>query len=132
VRIRLSTAELKEAEQLLHRVEHLRRIVAWADALKEELGPVPEAPDGDRKRFEETLELTHKVLSDQDHPDEGDRVRSAVDPEARMGKHRSYYNGYWGRWRVGVQCLLLGMGVNIKRMIKLLCPKFSVVTCQVA
>jgi transposase len=93
-RIRLSTSDLKEAERLLHRVEQLRRIVAWAEALKEELGPVPEDPDGGRKRFEEAVELAHKLLSDQDHPDEGDRVRSAVDPEARMGKHGSYYDGY--------------------------------------
>lgn len=93
-RIRLSTSDLKDAERLLHRVEHLRRIVCWADELSQELGPVPEDADRERKRFEEALELARRVLSDRNDPDGPDHVRSAVDPEARRGKHGSYYDGY--------------------------------------
>jgi transposase len=89
--IRLVTAELKDQERLLHRVEHLRRITDWADGLSQRLGPV-EADDSVRARFEQALALAHKLLSDQQG--EGDRLRSAVDPDARRGKHGDYFDGY--------------------------------------
>lgn len=92
--IRLVSSDLKDTERLAYRVAHLREIVAWADELPKELGPAPNQPDGVRKRFEEALALAHKVLSDRDHPAQGDQLRSVVDLDARRGKHGQYYDGY--------------------------------------
>ncbi len=102
VRIRQATADLKDTERLLQRVAHLRRIVAWADEVQRTLGPVPADAEPTRQRFEEALSLAHHVLADQDWPpskkkkkgEKRDRLLSVVDPEARQGKHGSYYNGY--------------------------------------
>lgn len=92
--IRTATADLKDMERLAHRVAHLRRIVAWADELVAGLGPAPEKGDRQREVLEEALALAHPVLADQDDPEGSDRVRSAVDPDARRGKHGDYYDGY--------------------------------------
>lgn len=94
VTIRKATADLKDKERLAHRVAHLRKIVAWADELASALGPVPEKGDRKRQALEQALELAHKVLADRDDPKASGRVRSAVDPDARRGKHGDYYDGY--------------------------------------
>jgi transposase len=91
--IRQVTADLKDEARLLHRVEHLRQIVVAADEVQAQLGPTS-SPDPQRVRFEEALATAHKLLVDQDDPDGSDRLRSAVDPEARRGKHGRYYDGY--------------------------------------
>lgn len=92
--IRTATADLKDAERLAHRVAHLRQIVAWAEERVAGLGPAPEPGDRQRQALERALALAHKVLADQDDPEGKDRVRSAVDPEARRGKHGDYDDGY--------------------------------------
>ena len=94
VRLRQVTADLKEVERLAARVAHLRAIVAWADALSQELGSASDALDRARRRFDAALELAHRVLADREDPERGDQVRSMVDPEARRGKHGSYFDGY--------------------------------------
>jgi hypothetical protein len=81
-------------ERLAARVAHLRAIVAWADALSQELGSASEALDRARRRFDAALELAHRVLADREDPERGDQGRSMVDPEARRGKHGSYVDGY--------------------------------------
>lgn len=93
-RLRHATSDLKDAERLAHRVAHLRAIVAWADAVQRDLGPVEPEPDPVRIRFEAALALAHQVLADRDDPDRGDQVRSAVDADARRGKHGAYFDGY--------------------------------------
>ena len=45
-------------------------------------------------RFEAALALAHPVLADRDEPDQGDQVRSVVDPDARCGTHGAYFAGY--------------------------------------
>jgi transposase len=92
-RIRRVTADLKDEGRLLHRVQHLRQMVAWADALQVQLAPTS-SPDPNRVRFERALATAHKLLADQDDPSGPDRLRSAVDTEARRGKHGRYYDGY--------------------------------------
>ena len=81
-------------DRLAHRVAHLRAIVAWAEALQQALGPRPASPDPARTRFEVALALAHRVLADRNDPDQGDQVRSVVDPDARRGKHGAYFDGY--------------------------------------
>jgi len=91
--IREATSDLKDEERLVQRVAHLRRIVAWADELVKTLGA---ANAGDRKRgaLDKALALAHKVLADREDPKAPDQVRSAVDPDARRGKHGDYFDGY--------------------------------------
>ena len=93
-RLRQGTADLKDVDRLAHRVAHLRAMVAWADGLQQDLGPLPASPDQERPRFEAALALAHRVLADRDDPDKGDQVRSVVDPEARCGTHGAYFDGY--------------------------------------
>jgi len=92
--VRQATADLPDTDRLVARVTHLRAIVAWADAVQQDLGPLPAAPDQERTRFEAALTLAHRVLADRDEPDKGDQVRSVVDPDARCGKHGAYFDGY--------------------------------------
>jgi transposase len=93
-RLRQATTDLTEVDRLAHRVAHLRAIVRWAEALQQALGPLPASPDPKRTRFEAALTLAHRVLADRDDPDQGDQVRSVVDPDARCGKHGAYFDGY--------------------------------------
>jgi len=93
-RIRQVTTDVKDEERLLQRVNHLRQIVAWADELQSQLEPTQSADQPNWARFESALATAHKLLADQDEPEGKDRLRSAVDPEARRGKHGLYYDGY--------------------------------------
>jgi len=93
-RIRAFTSDLRDAERLYYRVEHLRRIVNWAEALVAALGPAPEPPDRNRRVLEQALNLACKVLADRDDPQARDQVRSGTDPDARRGKHGDYFDGY--------------------------------------
>jgi transposase len=93
-RVRQVTADLKDEERLLQRVQHLRQIVAWADGVQGQLSVSGRENDPARGRFEAALATAHKLLADQADPAAPDRLRSAVDPEARRGKHGAYYDGY--------------------------------------
>lgn len=87
------TADWKDAERLAYRVAHLEQIVAWADELVKKLGPTAEG-DRQRQALERALALAHQLLEEQQDPDGKDRLCSAVDPDARRGKHGEYYVGY--------------------------------------
>jgi transposase len=92
--IRTATADLSDQERLLARVTHLRQIVAWADQLSNDLGPLPQEPLPLRRSFADALTLAHKILADRDDPEGGDRVVSIQDADARRGMHGSYFTGY--------------------------------------
>jgi Transposase domain (DUF772) len=92
--VRQATADLPDTDRLVARVTHLRAIVAWADTVQQDLGPLLAAPDKERTRFEAALALAHRVLADRDEPDKGDPVRSVVDADARCGKPGAYVDGY--------------------------------------
>ena len=93
-RIRQVTVDLKDEERLLQRVNHLRQIVAEADQVQVQRAKRSVGPDPKWLRFETALATAHQLLADQDDPDGPDRLRSAVDPQARRGKHGRYYDGY--------------------------------------
>jgi transposase len=82
-----------DTERLVHRVEHLRRVLSWADEL-----PNSEAfKTGDALRQEKllaALTLAHKILADRDDPKAGDKVISVHDTDARCGKHGEFFDGY--------------------------------------
>ncbi len=91
--VRQATADLPDTERLVARVTHLRTIVAWADEVEQALGPAA-ARDAARRRFGEALLVAHHVLADREQPEQGDKVRSCVDPDARCGKQGDYFDGY--------------------------------------
>jgi transposase len=89
--LRASSAGRSLEERLAARVAHLREILAWADGLR----PPAEAETSRAwGKFLDLRQLAHKILSDQEHPEGGRRVRSTVDPDARRGKHGGWYDGY--------------------------------------
>jgi transposase len=92
--IRTATADLSDEERLLARVTHLRQIVAWADQLSDNLGPLPQESLPLRRSFADALTLAHKILANRDEPESGDRVVSIQDVDARRGMHGSYFTGY--------------------------------------
>ena len=56
--------------------------------------PEPSPTDEKWQKFVDCRALAHKILFDQEHPEQGDRTRSAVDPDARCSKHGDWYDGY--------------------------------------
>jgi transposase len=89
--LRPSTEGCNVEQRLVARVAHLREILAWVDELAQ-----PNDPDQNRswQQFLAVRQLAHKLLTDQDNPQAGDRTRSVVDPDARRGKHGSWYDNY--------------------------------------
>ena len=92
--IRKITADLRDIERLWQRVEHLRQIVSWADEVQKGQGAPPEPRDPQRERFDQMLIVAHRIVDESGDPDQKDRVRSSVDPDARRGKHGAFYDGY--------------------------------------
>jgi transposase len=92
--IRKVTVDLSDIERLWQRVEHLRRIVGWADEVQKSLGTLLEKADPRRERFDAMLVVAHRIVDESGDPDQKDRVVSSVDPDARCGKHGAFYDGY--------------------------------------
>jgi IS5 family transposase len=91
-RLHTATADLPDAERLVHRVAHLRTVVAWADdllAIAERAAPA----GGPAPPLRPALDLAHKILGDRDDPEAADRVVSVHDPEARTGWHHQWFTG---------------------------------------
>lgn len=89
-----ATADLSAEERLLQRVNHLREIVTWADAVPTDAATWVTAAPPVQQAFGEALALAHHVLADREQPEAGDKVVSVQDPDARLGKHGDYYHGY--------------------------------------
>lgn len=92
--VRTVSADLKDAERLLARVQHLREIVTWAETLLERLNATAEPTTAAaRQTLQTALQLAHKVLADR-APEATDKLVSLVDPEARQGRHGDFFDGY--------------------------------------
>ena len=89
--IRSSTDSQSADTRLLVRIEHLRDIVCWADALP---APTDGATNVRWEALVKAREVAHKVLAGHDQPKEPGKIRSVVDPDARRGKHGEFYDGY--------------------------------------
>lgn len=89
--LRTATQALPPAERLATRIDQLREMLRWCDELAP---PESAAPNRAWQTFVTRRELAHKILTDQEHPEQGDRTLSAVDPDARYGKHGKFFNGY--------------------------------------
>ncbi len=92
--LREVTADLADDERLVQRVNHLRQIVTWADAVPTDEVRWGAASVRQQQAFTAALQLAHQVLADREHPDAGDKVLSSHDPDARQGKHGTYFDGY--------------------------------------
>jgi transposase len=89
--LRETTAGQSPEQRLVARVTHLREILMWVDELAPPAG-TDEQPAWQALR--QKRNLAHKILADREHPQDGDRTLSIVDPEARCGKHGQWYDGY--------------------------------------
>jgi transposase len=93
-RVHTATADLPDAERLMHRVVHLRALVAWADELLSTVESAAPGEDPTLQRLRQALELAHKVLRDRDGAKVPDKTVSVHDPEARTGWHHQWFTGY--------------------------------------
>jgi len=89
--LRQRTESLKAELRLEARVTHLKEILSWADML-----PSPEDAETNKswQKLCDRRRIAHKILDDQEHPGNGDKVRSVVDPDARRARHGSWFDGY--------------------------------------
>jgi IS5 family transposase len=63
--IRIASADLPDEERLVHRVAHLRAILAWADQLPQQ-EPFHQATSRAQEHLWQALTLAHKVLADRE------------------------------------------------------------------
>jgi len=92
--IRKVTEDLSDVERLRQRLEHLRRIVRWADEVQQGLGLRGEKADPLCQRFDEMLAIGHRIVDESGDGEKKDCIRSGVDADARRGKHGVFYEGY--------------------------------------
>jgi hypothetical protein len=92
--MRQVTSDRKDEERLVQRVTHLHHIVAWGEEVQRDLIVADETDTPHYRRLEAALTTAHKLLADQEAPEGSDRLRSAIDVDARLGKHGAYYHGY--------------------------------------
>jgi hypothetical protein len=93
-RLHTATADSPDAQRLVHRVTHLRTLVAWADELLAMAERVVPGDDPVLPRLRRAPDLAHKILRDRDDLEAEDRVVRTHDPEARKGWHHHWYTGY--------------------------------------
>jgi hypothetical protein len=89
--VRERTEGQDNEQRLVARVTHLRGILSWVDELAR---PEDAATNRRWQALVERRRLAHKILADQENPQEGHRTISAVDPDARRGRHGDWYEGY--------------------------------------
>lgn len=87
-----ASADLPDQERLVRRVAHLRTVLAWAEQVPQQEA-FRHAPEAQQEALRQALWLAHKVLADQE-PKAKDKLVSVQDPDARLGKHGDYYEGY--------------------------------------
>jgi transposase len=91
--LRQTTAEFPDNERVAARVEYLRQMAAELRKRVASLPPTP-SDQGKRQRLDKAVAVADKLLADRDDPKAKDRLASAIDPDARVGKHGSFYVGY--------------------------------------
>ena len=89
--IRTSTDTRADDVRLMARIEHLRDILAWTDAIET---PVDAESNPTWQALVTAREIARKTLAGHDDPQAGDKLRSVSDPDARRGRHGEFYDGY--------------------------------------
>jgi transposase len=90
--IRVGSADAKDKDRLLQRVEHLQTVVTWAAAVPQQNTFTQQSALA-QETLQNALTLAHKVLADRD-PEAEDRLLSMTDPDARRGRHGHWFDGY--------------------------------------
>ncbi len=89
--IRTSTDGRAADVRLIARIDHLRDILAWADAI----AAPPEADTNPTwQRLVKARDVARKTLAGHDEPEAPGKLRSVSDPDARRGRHGEFYDGY--------------------------------------
>jgi transposase len=91
--LRQTTAEFGDDERLAARVEHLRALAAQLQERAAQL-PSAAATERARARLRHALAVAEKLLADRSDPLAPDRLASAIDEDARVGKHGAFFVGY--------------------------------------
>jgi transposase len=102
---------LPDVERLALRVQHLRDVLQWADALPNGAA-FGAAAAAAQEKLRTALALAHKVLADRDDPQAGDKLISIYDPDARCGKHGAFFDGYLADVTMDADSELL-TGINV-------------------
>ena len=89
--IRASTGTRADDVRLLSRIEHLRDILAWTDAIDP---PADAETNPTWQSLVTARDIARKTLTGHDDPDAGEKLRSVSDPDARRGRHGEFYDGY--------------------------------------
>ena len=88
--LRETTKDLSPTQRLTARITYCRELLLWLSELRQ-----PEGSDGRAwQRCVSDRDLLSKLIAQCEAPEAGDRVRSAADPDARRGRHGSFYDGY--------------------------------------
>lgn len=90
--IRTTTDSQGNEARLVARVEHLRDILEWATKLS-----LPEDAESNAawQTLQKSVEIAQIALNGHDDPGAPGKLRSAVDADARRGKHGEFYDGYF-------------------------------------
>jgi transposase len=106
-----SSEDLPDVQRLVGRVQHLREVVSWADALPQSAA-FAAAGARAQDKLRAALALAHKVLADREDPKASDKVISVVDADARCGKHGAFFDGYLADVTMDADSELL-TGINV-------------------
>jgi len=89
--VRQSTDGASDNSRLLARLTHLTEILEWTSELS-----VPDDAETNSRWWQLTKarDVAAKVLGEADNPKATGRTRSAVDPDARRGRHGDWFDGY--------------------------------------
>jgi transposase len=92
--LRQTTAEFADEERLAARLEYLQEMATQLQALAAPLpSPTPKTSTH-RVRLDRALAVAAKLFADHADPEAGDRLGSALDPDARRGWHHQFFVGY--------------------------------------
>jgi transposase len=89
--LRESTVGCSDEMRLEARVHHLADILAWVDQLE----PPEDADENPTwQALSAAADIARKALGGHADPNAPGKMRSTADPDARRGRHGSYYDGY--------------------------------------
>jgi transposase len=96
--VRAESEGQNDSLRLLHRVALVKDLLEWLRRVPEPqlTGKAGEDQRASKRwdQVQSTMALAEKVLSDAADPSAGDKVRSAIDPDVRCGKHGEFFDGY--------------------------------------
>lgn len=88
---RESTAQADDESKLQEGLNLVTSMLLW---IQSQARSGPEAQTLAWLKLQSVKELAQKIIGECTQPGQGDRTLSAVDPDARCGKHGDFYDGY--------------------------------------